>query len=45
MNELTVVADLSDYLDATPKTVDTYTRALKQLFDYFAINCIRQPRK
>ena len=31
------------YLDASPKTVDTYTKALRQLFSYFTLNGIRQP--
>jgi len=31
------------YLDATPKTVETYTRALRQLFSYFSFNGITQP--
>ena len=33
------------YLDAAPKTIDTYTRALRQLFNYFTINGIRQPQR
>ena len=33
------------YLDASPKTVETYTRALRQLFNYFSFNGIRQPRR
>lgn len=33
------------YLDNTPKTVETYTKALKQLFKYFSLNGIRQPRR
>jgi len=33
------------YLDATPKTIETYTRALRQLFNYFSLNGIRQPTK
>jgi len=36
----TVGAELFDrfinYLDATPKTIETYTRALRQLFNYFS---------
>ncbi len=34
-----------EYLDATPKTVETYTRALRQLFNYFSLNGIRQPQR
>lgn len=33
------------YLDTTPKTIETYTKALRQLFTYFSLNCIRQPRR
>lgn len=33
------------YLDASPKTVETYTKALKQLFAYFSVNGIRQPQR
>lgn len=34
-----------DYLDASPKTIDTYTKALRQLFNYFTLNGIRQPQR
>lgn len=33
------------YLDAKPKTVQTYTRALKQLYSYFSLNGITQPQR
>ena len=33
------------YLDASPKTVETYYKALKQLFSYFYLNGIRQPQR
>lgn len=33
------------FLDAQPKTVETYTKALKQLFNYFSLNGIAQPRR
>lgn len=33
------------YLDATPKTVDTYTKALKQLSKYLSFNGITQPQR
>ena len=33
------------FLDAKPKTVETYTRALKQLFSYFGANGITQPQR
>jgi integrase/recombinase XerC len=33
------------YLDTTPKTVETYTKALRQLFNYFSLNGIRQPQR
>lgn len=31
------------YLDTAPKTIETYTKALRQLFNYFSLNGIRQP--
>ena len=34
-----------EYLDAKPKTVETYTKALRQLFNYFSLNGIRQPQR
>lgn len=33
------------YLDTAPKTVETYTRALKQLAKYFSFNGITQPTR
>lgn len=33
------------YLDAKPKTIETYTRALRQLFKYFSSNGIKQPKR
>ena len=33
------------YLDTTPKTIETYTKALRQLFNYFSFNGIRHPRR
>lgn len=33
------------YLDASPKTVETYAKALRQLFNYFSFNGIRQPQR
>ena len=33
------------YLDTTPKTIETYTKALKQLFNYFSLNGIKQPQR
>lgn len=33
------------FLDASPKTVDTYKRALRPLFKYFAENGITQPER
>ena len=33
------------YLDTTPKTIETYTKALRQLFSYFSLNGIRQPQR
>ena len=34
-----------NYLDASPKTIDTYTKALRQLFTYFSLNGIKQPQR
>ncbi|MCE2172110.1 tyrosine-type recombinase/integrase [Streptococcus thermophilus] len=34
-----------NYLDASPKTVETYKKALRQFFKYLAINGIRQPQR
>ena len=31
------------YIDATPKTIATYTRAIKQFFKYLAENDITEP--
>lgn len=33
------------YLDASPRTVETYYKALKQLFKYFYLNGIRHPQR
>lgn len=33
------------FIDAKPKTVSTYTKALHSLFSYFAMNEIRQPKR
>lgn len=33
------------YLDAKPKTVETYTKALRQLDSYFVAHGIRQPKR
>lgn len=34
-----------NFIDAAPKTVETYTRALRQMFKYFADNGIRNPQR
>lgn len=34
-----------DYLDASPKTIETYKRALRQMFNYLAINGINTPTR
>jgi len=34
-----------DFLDSSLKTVETYTRALRQLFNYFSLNGITQPTR
>lgn len=33
------------YIDAKPRTIETYTRALKQLFNYFSFKGIGQPQR
>lgn len=33
------------YIDASPKTVETYTKAIKQFFNYLADNGITQPQR
>lgn len=44
-----VTAELFDrfvsYLDASHKTVDTYSKALRQLFAYFSLNGISKPQR
>lgn len=34
-----------NYLDATPKTVETYYKAIKQLINYFSLNNINYPQR
>lgn len=34
-----------NYLDASQKTIETYTKALKQFFNYLAFNNIREPQR
>lgn len=49
VSQQTVGAELFDsfinYLDASPKTVETYTKALRQLFNYFSFRGIKQPQR
>ncbi|MDS5759140.1 tyrosine-type recombinase/integrase [Streptococcus pneumoniae] len=33
------------YLDASPKTVETYTKALRQFFKYLSVHGIKQPKR
>ena len=33
------------YIDAQPKTIETYTKALRQLFNYFSLNGITHPQR
>lgn len=33
------------YLDAAPKTIETYSKSLKQLFNYLSLNGIRYPTR
>lgn len=35
----------TDYIDASDKTIQTYTRDLRRMFRYFAENGIRQPQR
>lgn len=46
---LTVTEELSkrfaDYLDASPKTIQTYSRAIRQFIKYLAVNGISQPTR
>lgn len=35
----------TEYIDASPKTVETYTRAVRQLIKYFSDNGITQPQR
>lgn len=34
-----------NYLDASPKTVETYKKALRQFFNYLGVHGIRQPQR
>lgn len=33
------------YIDASPKTIDTYTKAIRQLFNYFSFNGVVRPKR
>ncbi|MGQ7394034.1 tyrosine-type recombinase/integrase [Streptococcus suis] len=33
------------YLDASPKTIETYTKALRQFFNYIGVHGIRKPQR
>jgi len=33
------------FVDAKPRTIETYTRAIRQLFNYFSFKGIRQPQR
>jgi integrase/recombinase XerC len=33
------------YLDASPKTIETYTKALRQFFNYIGVHDIRKPQR
>lgn len=47
--QATISADLYarfiSFLDASPKTIETYSRALKQLFSYFTLTGIKHPQR
>lgn len=34
-----------NYLDTSPKTIETYTKSLKQLFEYLYSNGINKPAR
>ena len=34
-----------EYLDASPRTIDTYTKAVRQLFNYFSFSGITKPER
>ncbi|WEV61325.1 tyrosine-type recombinase/integrase [Streptococcaceae bacterium ESL0729] len=46
-NEITanVLESFISYLDTSPKTIETYTKALRQMFKYFALNNIKNPQR
>ena len=49
LTQQTLTADLfsrwTSYIDASPKTVDTYTKAIKQFFLYLRAAVITQPKR
>lgn len=49
VEQRTINADLfsrwTSYIDASPKTIDTYSKAIKQFFIYLQENGIRQPQR
>ena len=45
MGKTTFVLQLMGYLDTSPKTVETYTKALRQFFNYLSLNGITQPQR
>ena len=34
-----------DYIDAAPKTIETYTKAIRQFFKYLSDNGIERPER
>ena len=49
VEQQTINADLfarwTSYIDAKPKTIETYSKAIKQFFLYLSENGIRQPQR
>lgn len=43
--ELGLLDCFISYLDATPKTIDTYKKSIRQLFNYLSFNGITKPKR
>lgn len=43
--QLDIISKFLAYLDVSPKTVETYSKALKQFFRYMALNGISEPER
>lgn len=40
-----LMSEYTEYIDATPRTIETYCKALKQFSNYISINEIKQPTR